>query len=123
MCKPMRILQVGFILAASVVCSSLMAATYRVDTRVTGLLIEDDVYGGCMAKLAVNPATQTANCGGNWVTFDCISTRTDTASKSEAANKLAAAQLAYVTRGLVRVVFDDQRKINGFCYAQRIENR
>ena len=116
----LRVLAAMLILFVS---TSSLGATYRVDTNVTGVLLEDDVYGGCMAKLAVSPSSETANCGANWVVFDCDGTRDDTSGKSLAAQKLSAAQLAYVTRGLVRVVFDDQRKINGFCYAQRIENR
>ena len=109
----------GLIIVA--LSSSAFAARTNVTARVNQIIIDDSRYGGCMARLSVNPATSLAGCGNWYVTMDCLAAFPES-TKSVAAQKLSAAQLAYVTRNNVKVNVDDTRKANGFCVAIRIDN-
>lgn len=110
------------IILACMASASAFGATGSVVAKVTSILTDDSNYGGCMAYLSVNPATVLPACGGSWITFDCLASL-PTSTKSTNLNKYSAAQLAYVTNGNLFVSFNDAKKINGFCYAERVDNR
>ena len=98
------------------------AQTSRWVTQIDRLMVDSEYFGGCMAALTVPPQAQPGyeGCSATWVTLDCeglINT------KSEGAAKLSAAQLAYVTGKEVQVQVYAQRKINGYCWARRVDNR
>ena len=101
--------------------TSVFAARTNVTAKVTQIIVDDSRYGGCMARLNVNPATSLAACGNWYVTMDCLAEFPES-TKSGAAQKLSAAQLAYVANKSVKVNVDDSRKANGFCVAIRIDN-
>jgi len=77
-------------------------------------------YGGCMAQLgkAINTATNSPNCPGNWVSFSCVGLYT---SKEQAFHMLDHAQLALALNKSVSVTVEDTKKHNDYCFAQRIE--
>jgi hypothetical protein len=97
---------------ASATWESLQAKVTRV------LVTSNDRFGGCMAALSVNPQTKMASCGAWWVTFSCSGHFTD---KVRAYRMLDQAQLALATGKNVAVVFRDDKKHNGYCYANRID--
>ena len=87
---------------------------------VTDLITDSSAFGGCMAKVNPPPSDQGGvTCSTDWVTFSCDGTYN---SKSQGANKMAAAQLAYVTGGQVKLVVQDQYQHNSHCFARRIDN-
>lgn len=109
------ILSMTFSVAAS-------SATEGRQVTITGVLTDDNSYGGCMAKLSSNPDTWGAlNCPGpgGYVTLDCDGAF---GSKSQAQTKLAAVQLALVTGKYVYVIADDTKKHNSYCLATRVDN-
>ena len=77
-------------------------------------------FGGCWA--AFTPAFQGLDprCTlPEYVTFDCKALSGVT-TKAEAAQKLANAQLAFVTGYTTWIVMDDAIAIDGMCFADRV---
>jgi hypothetical protein len=72
-----------------------------------------------MALTSPGPQSTGLACGINFVSFDCTG---DFASRSQAQQKLSAAQLALVTGKQVRLVVDDSQTHNGYCFVRRIDN-
>jgi len=97
-----------------------MAATATFTAGVTQVLIDDNNFAGCMARLTVDVGGQLAGCSGRFVTLDC--TGELGSSNSIASAKLGAAQLALVTDTTVRVTVDNTRVANRYCLARRIDN-
>ena len=87
---------------------------------VTALLVDDTDFGGCMAELSPGPQTILGDCGGDWVTFDCLGGFPE-GTKANASQKFSQAQLALVMSNKVRVYISNDRKANGFCFATRID--
>ena len=119
----------NFAKAITVCCITLLlfsnyasATKGAVTSRVIRILTDDTRYGGCMAEMATSPSTVLAGCGTRFVTFDCLNTL-GTTNKSNAQTRFASAQLAYVTGNDLYVKFDDSKTINGYCYAERADNR
>lgn len=101
------------------------AAQGNLTTTVTRTDVFSDIYGGCMAGLAV--ATNTAvvaagqptlNCPGNYVSFSCTGTYS---SKDIAFYMFDQAQLALALNKQVYLAIDDTKKHNGYCFATRID--
>lgn len=87
--------------------------------NVVSVLIQSDTtFGGCMAKLSVDPSTLLPACAPHWVTFSCSG---DFTSEVRAYRMLDQAQLALATSRRVQVVVDDSRRHNGYCFATRID--
>lgn len=118
----------GVALAAIVALAStpLMAAeTTIMDATVTRTLAsEDDMFGGCMARLdktgtaAATEAGQSVACPNLWVTFSCSGDHT---SKSNALRMFDSAQMAFALGRTVNVRVDDSKKHNGACFVKRID--
>lgn len=84
------------------------------------LVAANNSFGGCMALLSknINTATNAPNCPLAWVTFSCSGPFT---TQDIAYRMLDQAQLAKATNRPVVVVVDDSKKINGICFATRID--
>ena len=82
------------------------------------LVAEEELWGGCMARLSVDPQTVLPACGPIWVTFSCSG---EHVSKDIAYRMLDAAQLAQVTDRSVFLIITDEKKHNGYCFARRID--
>jgi hypothetical protein len=82
------------------------------------LMAGDDRWGGCMARLVDNPQNQLPSCANWWVSFSCSG---DFAEPVQAYRMLDQAQLALAANKRVRVWFQDDKKHNGYCYANRID--
>jgi hypothetical protein len=96
-----------------------IAATDYVVGYVHSVLVNaDSTFGGCMARLTVDPHSKLPACGTEWVSFDCQGNRTDPV---RAYRMLDQAQLALAAGKLVLVAFDDAQLFNGYCYATRID--
>ena len=99
----------------------VQAANHYWTAKVTSILVDDSQYGGCMALLEPGPNAQgQINCGAPFASMSCDGTFN---SKSDAANKLSALQLAMITDTVVGVRVDDARKVPGteFCFVMRVD--
>jgi hypothetical protein len=106
---------------ALLAATGAQATDSNLKTTVNSVLIYSDAtFGGCMAALAISPTTKLPGCGASWVTFDCANAlgTTDTV---RAYRMLDQAQLAYALKKNVYVAFTDSQKVNGYCFAKRID--
>ena len=89
-------------------------------TIIRATLQDAEYYGFCMARLGPGVlATGGFDCPADpLVTFDCEG---NFGSKSAGTTNFSGAQLAFVAEKTVNVLVDDSKKINGFCYASRID--
>lgn len=95
------------------------ATTQSLTTTVTRTLASDSRLGGCAALLGDSVGTTTGlNCG-DWVVFNCDGS--NETQKSDAMRLFDSAQLAFVTGRRVMVWVDQERKIEDFCFAPRID--
>ena len=119
----MRALQY-FLLSA--LCVSLMsgealAGSGRIKSAdVTALLVDDTDFGGWHDNFSNGPEAVLGDCGGDWVTLDCLAAFPES-TKSNASQKFSQGQLALVMGNKVRVYITNDRKANGFCFATRID--
>ena len=99
-------------------------AGYEGPFTVVSVLQDATNYGGCMARLSGGNGALTAlgySCPEDpMVTFDCKGVL-GSSSKADGTRNFSAAQLALVSGSTVRLVVDDTKKINGFCYSRRID--
>ncbi len=96
-----------------------LAASASVVANVTRvLLIANDNYGGCMARISVDPQSVLPACASGWVTFSCTGTFTDPV---RAYRMLDQAQLALAADKKVWVQILDTSTHNGYCFANRID--
>jgi hypothetical protein len=84
----------------------------------TVLMSADKTWGGCMALLYDNPATFLPTCSGGWVTFSCSGDFTDRVRAYRMADQ---AQLAVATGNKICLTIQDDKKHNGYCFANRID--
>ena len=112
----MRNLMIGIVLLFFVAPS--FAATGIVETEVRRLMSDPQLFGQCMAKLAVSPHLNPnlPDCKPDWVTFDCSG---DFAAKDVANRSYDSAQLALVTKRVVVLTIDNTKKHNGYCWVRR----
>lgn len=111
--------------AILLIAGSLMVAqeSFAAKGWVTNALItkvqasNDGKWGECMAFLTKR--NSSLDCS-NWVTFDCAG---DVEGNTKAAGnaKYNTAQLALVTGNRSQVFLNDSIKINGQCFAERIQ--
>lgn len=113
--------KVWLFIATIVVTSNAFAL--RVETPATVVvrqtLTDAALYGGCMARLSYDLSASGLACS-KIVTFDCLNS-VGTTSKSAAERMFAQAQLAMVAGRYVKLVVDDSVKVNGQCFAERID--
>lgn len=107
----------GLMIGLLVVPQVALSATGYVSGTVKRILASHDTYGYCMAQLSGKD--DSLSCS-QWVTFDCEG-NFEGNTKTAANNKYSAAQLAMVARKRVVVYIDDSKKINGQCFATRID--
>ena len=107
------------LLAFSGVVGAASSAFYA---NISQIFVHDTTHGGCLIKLTKDPAANLPSCGANWLSLDCLAEFPES-TKSIASQKLGMAQLAFVTSGQVRVEFTDSRKVNGYCFARRLDVR
>ena len=91
-----------------------------IGTVIRGTLQDSDNCGWCMARFraGVLVAGGFDSSADPLVTFDCEG---DFGSKSAGTNNFSGVQLAFVTGFPISVLTDDTNKINGPCYASRID--
>lgn len=96
-----------------------LADSGSVTTYVNRVLMTgDSTWGGCMAALSVDPQTVLPNCQTWWVTFSCSGDFTDPV---RAYRMVDVAELALATGKQVQVWFQDDKKHNTYCFANRID--
>ena len=95
------------------------AAGYNYVATPTKILIDDANYGGCMVQTSPGPESVAPSCKAGFVSVDCSGAYF---SKSIAATKLGAIQLAFVTSGRLFLRIDDAKKHNGYCVVRRADN-
>ncbi len=106
-------------LLLALVVSPAFAGTGVLSAKVTKVMTDSTKFGGCAARLSVDPQSKLPNCAAHWVTFSCTG---DHHSKDMAARLFSAAQLALVTGSNVFVRFRDDKTHNGYCLAERLDN-
>ena len=107
------------LLGAALSAPPAFAASASVVANVTRVLvIGNDNFGGCMARLSVDPASVLPLCRSDWVTFSCTGHFTDPV---RAYRMVDQAQLALAAdlRAWVQIV--DTSQHNGYCMANRID--
>jgi hypothetical protein len=82
------------------------------------LLADEGRYGGCMALLDRQISTAGVDCPSRWVSFSCSG---DFNARDVALRMFDAAQMSLALDLPVNIVVDDERKHNGYCYANRID--
>jgi len=102
-----------------VVQSSLAAIDVLEESSVSAILIDSELYGGCMAKVSPGPETILSSCNSGYVSFSCDGTFN---SRAEGEKMLAGAQLAYVSGKPLLLVVDDSKRHNSYCVARRVDN-
>jgi hypothetical protein len=108
-----------FIALGIIVAPMVYGAQANINTKVLGTLVaEEELWGGCMARLSVDPQTVLPACAPKWVTFSCSG---DHVSKDIAYRMLDAAQLAQVTDRSAFLIITDEKQHNGYCFARRID--
>lgn len=106
---------------------NVMSATVGVDTKVLQLLSDRTEFGGCMARLSVNPGSiEGLSCKSAFVSLDCNG---GFISKVAGGLMFSAAQLSYVTGRVAKVFITDDNVYNGsnsgpgYCTVTRIQNK
>jgi hypothetical protein len=95
------------------------AATASVQATVERTLVADaDRWGGCMARVNVTLADLGLDCYSRWVTFSCSGVHT---TKDIAYRMFDSAQMALALDKQVWLSITDQKKHNGYCFADRID--
>ena len=117
--KMLKILAVAVVVALPLSAPSVALTQSVVTTVKRTMVTSDGNYGGCMAQLAGSLPSELDCPADPWVTFSCSGEHNVT--KADAMRMLDSAQLAFATGRQVRVFVDDQRKMNGFCLATRID--
>ena len=102
-----------------------LAADFYYRATVSRILVSDTDYGGCMIETSPAPRTEDARCTTKFVSFDCVNSTG--IGKSAAANKLSAAQLAFVTGREVGILVSENSdgslaKVDGHCLSSRVDN-
>lgn len=97
------------------------AAVVQVNGKIIQSFVHEQFWGQCAARLSTSLQGSGLNCDTNFVTFACDGS-VPSNTKSNAQTMFNSALLAGVTDTVVAVIVDDAIKINGFCYAKRIDN-
>lgn len=113
------VIAIAAISACFVWQGNVMAGNATVLAHVQSVMVTaDSTFGGCMAKLSVDPSAELPGCNRGWVTFSCTG---DFADPVRAYRLLDQAQLALAARKQFRVYFTDDQKHNGFCFVYRAD--
>ena len=112
-----RILTVIVVGSILVPQASLAARGWVRDAQVTRLMLTHDKFGNCMALLSKK--NDSLSCSP-WVVFDCAGDLEGN-TKSAGNAKFNSAQLALVTGNKVQAFVNDNMKINGQCFAERVD--
>ena len=95
-------------------------ASKTIKTPIYGVLTASDKYGSCMVQVGALPRN-TVDCKTNgdrtWVTLDCDG---NFGNRSSAQNSLSMAKMALLTRDLVNITIEDNRRIGGYCFGSQI---
>ena len=104
-------------IALLVIPLQVSAATAFFNSKITRVLVtSDDEFGGCMVRPAAS-MSDALDCRV-WATMDCAGALGGT--KSEGNRKFETAQLANVMGKNVGLTITDDKKINGWCYVERV---
>lgn len=75
-------------------------------------------WGGCLVRTDANYGR--LNCSPNWVAVDCEGV-VEGNTKAAGQRRFDVATLAMLTGQRVKMKIFDNVKINGYCYADRVE--
>jgi hypothetical protein len=114
--RNLKVLSATLLLAGS---GSVLAANKSVTAYVTRVLLNaDSTFGGCMVELSEDPRSVLPGCRSGWVSFSCSGDFTDPV---RAYRMLDAAELALAAGKQVWVRFQDDKRHNNYCFANRID--
>lgn len=93
------------------------AATAFFNATISRVIVSnDDEFGGCMVRPNVS-MEDSLDCR-TWATMDCAGVLGG--SKAEGQRKFDTAQLANVLKKRIGLTITDDKKINGYCYVERV---
>lgn len=107
--------------AAAVFLSSqfAMAASMNAQGNITKVqATPNNKWGGCLVRTDANYGR--LNCSASWIAVDCEGV-VDGNTKSAGQRRFDVATLAMLTGQRVKMKIFDNVKINGYCYADRVE--
>ena len=117
--------QVIYLKLVTVAIAVTIAPVLHADTALVGSatverarITDGGEFGGCMVRLDKPLADFGLNCPSRWVTFGCSGAF---ASREVAYRMFDLAQMAFSLGFRVSVFVDDARKLDGYCYASRID--
>ena len=116
-----RLTSAALLVAFSVVdgVGYVAAARAWISTSVTRTYVsEDAVFGGCLI-FSDAALSGKLNCRNGWVSLDCSGTLGG--SKSEGNRKYQEVLLTQAMGGSIKMLVNDQKKINGWCVADRVQ--
>jgi hypothetical protein len=94
---------------------ALQAASEWVSGKVDRLLLDENYYGKCMARIGF---TASIDCPAAWFSLDCEG---NYLAKADAGRMWDSLNLAFVLDKTISVYLDDSRKNNGYCISQRLD--
>ena len=98
---------------------SALSATTSVITNIERVYATpSDKWGGCMVR--TESRYNKVNCNQNWLTLDCEGA-VEGNTKSAGQRRFDIATLALITSQTAKFRINDEIKINGYCYADRVE--
>jgi hypothetical protein len=96
------------------------SASKTIKTPIYGVLTASSKYGSCMVQVGALPRN-TLDCKTNgdrtWVTLDCDG---NFGNRASSQNSLSMAKMALLTRDLVNITIEDNRRIGGYCFGSQI---
>ena len=116
----MKTMKTILLVLSLLVGSQSYAGTAFLTGKVIRILQNDgQSFGGCMVQFDRQVSSVGLDCLKDFVTFSCSG---DFMNKADASRLFESAQLAMILDKFVTVQVTDQRKHNGFCFANRIDN-
>ena len=89
-----------------------------VNTKVKRVQVsQDSEFGGCLARPS-ETISGVLNCPDSWVTLDCAGVLGG--SKSAGSRRFDQISLAILMDKKVTLRINDEQKINGWCFADRV---
>ena len=92
------------------------AETAFFNTTITRVLVTgDDEFGGVVRPQAA--LSDSLQCNNTWATMDCAGVL---GSRAAGNKKFDTAQLAVLLKKKIGLTVTDDKKINGWCYVERV---
>lgn len=115
-------IKLGASICAIVVAIGISPTAFGATAWITSnidriMTTNEDELGACIFR-TTKPLPGTVDCPRDWVTADCAGVLGE--GKSAGSKKFDIVMLAKLTTTQVTLAINDQKKINGWCFADRV---